>query len=159
MVVDPLEGVPHVLLAYNADGRVVATLDYLSPVHPVTQEPLGRVDLALVEASGAKLRHLYMVEGAVGSGTWPEFLGVAAHDFYVVVDPSYRHRIRYLWHPESDHVRDREDIENAVAMEVVVAAEEGRPPDLSPLIGDIGRRLVVEVDAEGRSTGRLAKES
>ncbi|MGD0121098.1 MAG: hypothetical protein ABSC46_00885 [Candidatus Limnocylindrales bacterium] len=71
------------LLAYDADGNVVATLDYL-----LSQD--GGTDFKAHEAAGGKLRAIWEVSGAVGSGTWPEQLGSVAHGFKVELDKQKR---------------------------------------------------------------------
>lgn len=67
------------LIAYDASGNILATLDYL-----VRPGPDGNNQLVDFEAHemGGKLRELWNVHAAVGSATWPEVLE-QAHEYRV----------------------------------------------------------------------------
>lgn len=153
------------LLAYDASGNVVATLD-----HAVRYGPDGAavalIDFEAHEAAGGKLRDIWGVQNAVGSGTWPEFLGGAAHAFRVELDADKQitalvHARRPDGTPGSGHRRERADIERAVAERVRQARaripETAEHPqryaaDLRELVGGPGRPLVL--DADGRTVRR-----
>ncbi len=104
------------LLAYTADGEVIATLDYLVQ-YDDDGAPLGMVDFAEHEAAGGSLTDVWSVSTAVGSGTWPEWLGGQARDFRVELEPGWSRstprsarsagRIRTLVHRDSGHRRER----------------------------------------------------
>lgn len=105
------------LIAYDSNGNVIATLD-----HVVARDEDGKVigllDFAAHEDAGGRLRDIWENDQAVGSATWPEWLGGRAHDFKVELDPNpgqARARIKALIHKTSGHRRVRADIDAAVA--------------------------------------------
>ena len=93
------------LIAWDEGGNIVATLD------EVRREG-AFLDVAAEEAAGIRLRTLWNVNGAVASGTWPESLGAAAHDYRVETsaDGSLPRVVR-LVHRGSGLVRDRAALE------------------------------------------------
>lgn len=158
------------LVAYDAQGNIVATLD-----HVVAQDDagnvIGLVDFAAHEENGGSMREVWDVqrldqpvplgiakqvlgrdpkpdeaitlspdhpwriahETVVGAATWPEWLGGAAYDFKVELDPApgqARARIAALVHKKSGHRRQRKDIEAAIAERTneakVVAQKQGQ---------------------------------
>lgn len=133
------------LLAYDAAGNVVATLD-----HMVARDDAGNVvgliDFEAHEAAGGKLRDIWDVSGAAGSGTWPEWLGGGAHDFTAEVTGK---RITALVHKTSGHRRERSAIEAAIAD--IVRAANGAAADIRAIVGGPDRRLVL--DEKGRTVG------
>lgn len=164
------------LLAYDADGNIVATRDFQVQYDPVTLMPLGLVDYLAVEAAGLDLSPtLWTVETVdwvdhpngpravirprvKGSKVWPEWLGGRAHQFRVELegDPGKK-RIGALVHRASGHRRVRAEIEATVlearlsALEV--AARLGLPPekfrvDVSRLVGRPD--VPLSLDDEGR---------
>ncbi len=153
---------PMMLLAYDADGRVTATLDYVI-AQDEAGNPLGLVDFGELEATG-KLTEIWNVSNAVGSGTWPEWLGSRAHEFTVELDPSHPQRIRALRHagrkarpapgsravPASDHRRDRDAVEQEISRRI--SAARGAPADIRDLVGGPERPL--KLDDEGRTLRR-----
>lgn len=74
------------LVGWNEAGDIVATLDglFLDGQY---------VDLLAAEAAGRKMRDLWLVAGAVGSGTWPVNIGGEAHRYRVELDPDQPHRV------------------------------------------------------------------
>lgn len=116
------------LLAYDSDGNVVATLDYL-----VARDDAGKVvglhNFEAHELAGGKLRSFWTVEGAVGSGTWPEWLGSQAHGFRVERQGK---RITALVHGVSGHRRERAAIEAAIA---AVEPDANGARDIRHLVG------------------------
>lgn len=107
------------LIAWNDGGEVVATLDHLVRVEDGTV--IGLVDFAAHERAGGRLRDVWTVSNAVGSGTWLEWLSESAHDFTVELDPNpspARARIKALVHKKSGHRRERASIEAAIAERV-----------------------------------------
>jgi hypothetical protein len=99
------------LIAYNAAGEVVGTLDQLVR-YDDEGDVLGVVDFEAQESAGRKLRDVWEVSTAVGSATWPEWLGAKAHNFTVELDADKR--IKALVHKDSGHRRERADIEAAI---------------------------------------------
>lgn len=64
------------MLAWDAGMNVIATLDEV-------RHDGAFLDTVAYEESGTRLRTLWNVNGAVGSGTWPVNLGGLAHDYRV----------------------------------------------------------------------------
>jgi hypothetical protein len=139
------------LIAYDENGKVVATLDYILS-RDENGVANGVIDFEAYEATGAKLRDLWNVSNAVGSATWPEYLGGAAHDFKVELDEN--NRIVALVHGRSRRKRKRSDIEAAIAERRAVTPP-GEPVDLRDIVGGPNRPLLL--DEEGRTQPRPAK--
>ena len=133
------------LLAYNAAGEIVATLEHM--VAREAGEVIGLIDFAAHEQAGGKLRDIWNASDAVGSGTWPEWIGARAHDFTVEIDGG---RIVALIHKESGHRRERAVIEAAVAKRITDA--KGESVDLRDLLGGPNRALLL--DEKGRTQVR-----
>jgi len=111
------------LLAYNAAGEVIATLDCLV-LYDAKGRVRGLVDFEAHERAGRALTAVWNVQGAVGSGTWPEWLGARAHDFSVeLASAGVRPKIAALVHRTSGKRRMRSSVERRV----IEAAN--RPPD------------------------------
>lgn len=127
------------LIAYDAAGRVIATLDYVT-VRDEGGEVVGILDFAAHESSGRKLREIWDVDGAAGSGYWPEWLGSAAHEFTVHLDGR---QISALTHP-SERTRTRADIERRITERKAEA--HGRAADIRDIVGGPNRPL----DIRGR---------
>ena len=140
------------LLAYDADGNVIATLDHLV-LSDENGVPHGLVDFGAAEAAGIPLRNIWNVEGAAGSGTWPEWLGQRAHEFRVR-RRAYGDKtmIAQLVHRESGEVHDRKQVEARIAERIREAGDQ--PADLRDIVGGPGRPL--QLDSNGRSVGRAA---
>lgn len=130
------------LLAYDATGRVVGTLDYLVRHDPDTKALLGLVDFIATEANGVALSpSVWTVDGAAGSVAWPEWLGPAAH----------RYRVERAWvggvHIATALVDDvtGERRERAPIMEAIadrIAAANGGAADLRDLVGGPDRPIL-----------------
>lgn len=131
------------LLAYDAAGNVVATLDYLVR-RDASGRAVGLVDFAKHERDGQKLRALWNVAGAQGSAVWPEWIGQQAHDFRVELDGLGR--ATALVHKVSGVRRERADIEAAIQARREAAGQ--RPADLRDLVGGPNRPL--RLDEDGR---------
>lgn len=132
---------PHSLLAYNASGAVVATLDYLVARGP-DGKATGLVDFAAIEEAGDEITPYWNVDGAVGAKVWPEWLGTAAHRFRVeLVGPPGRKRIAALVHTNG-HRRERAAVDAAI--ETRVKAAKGNPADIRNLVGGPGRPLALD---------------
>lgn len=131
------------LIAYNAAGDVVATLDHL-----VARDTEGNVvglhDFAAHEEAGGKLRDFWNVSGAAGSGSWPEWIGSRAHEFRV--DLNADKQIRALVHKVSGHRRSRMLLERAVK---AVEPNEDGAKDIRHLVGGPGKPLIL--DDQGRN--------
>jgi hypothetical protein len=82
------------LVAWNEAGDILATLDGLFMDG-------AYVDLLAAEASGRKMRDLWLVAGAIGSGTWPTNIGGEAHRYRVELDPEQPHRVVALVHRDT----------------------------------------------------------
>lgn len=91
------------LIAYDAAGNVIATLDYLVALND-DGHAVGFVDFAGHEKSGGELLDAWNVDGAAGSGSWPEYLGARAHEFTVERN---RGHIVALVHKVSGYRRER----------------------------------------------------
>jgi hypothetical protein len=147
------------LLAYDANGDVIATLGSMV-ARDESGAAIGLVDFAVVEASGRPLTDLWYVDGAVGSGTWPEWLDARAHEFRVELDANKRivalvHRGRPARReapavPASGFRRDRAQLEAAVAERIAAAGDE--PADIRDLVGGPTRPL--KLDNRGHTLGR-----
>ncbi len=128
------------LIAYDAGGAVVATLDYMV-ARDDDGTVIGLIDFEAHEAAGGKLRDIWNVDRAVGSGTWPEWLGARAHDFAVELEDG-RSRIAALVHRDTAHRRDRDAVEAAIAERI--ARSDGSPADIRDLVGGPDRPLLLD---------------
>lgn len=140
------------LLAYDASGDIVATLDYaVQYADDEDRTPLGLVDFAAHEEAGGELTDVWNVSNATGSKVWPEWLGSRAHDFRVeLVGPPGRKRIAALVHKASGHRRERAVIEAEIGKRVKAA--KGEPADIRDLVGGPDRPL--HIDDQGRNAPR-----
>lgn len=135
------------LIAYDANGNVVATLDYVVSVDE-EGNAIGLIDFSTHEDSGRSLTEIWRVDNAVGSGTWPEWLGAQAHNFKVEVDQGTSvKRIRALVHKRSGNRRDRATIERAISERMKQA--NGKAADLRDLVG--GPDRPVRLDGDGKT--------
>lgn len=146
------------LVAYDANHHVIGTLDYLVR-YDERGEPLGLVDFEVIEAQGEPLRlrpdgsgGVWNVEGAIGSGTWPEWIGSRAHEFEVELDGQ---RLKALRHKQSGVVRVRADIEAAIAERINAAS--GQPADIRDLVGGPDRPLSLAADGSNRGRSHKSK--
>lgn len=148
------------LLAYDSDGRVIATKAYhvvYDESHP-DRPPLGIVDWGAMEEQGARFGTApgrssigrWRVEGAVGSGYWPEWIGAEVHGFDVELNGD---RIVALVHHESGYRRDRVKIEAAIQKRIEEAG--GAPADIRDIVGGPTRPLELDRDT-GRTRDRRA---
>jgi hypothetical protein len=153
------------LLAYDAGGNVVATLDSMV-VRTATGDVVGLVDFGAHERDGQPLAEIWTNDQAVGSGTWPEFLGGRAHEFRVELEPGWSrtdpnrsgYRIRALLHRFSGQRRERAEVEQAIAAvlaklpppdERTAADQAAISPALAAVVGAPGS--VLPLDAAGRT--------
>jgi hypothetical protein len=140
------------LIAWDADGNVVGTLDYLV-MHDDEGNLLGLVDFYGIEQAGIPYTRIYHNDGATGSGWWPEWLGTRAQDFRV---EKKNGKIIALVHGKSKLRRDRATIERAIADRIEKAPRdaEGRYEnvDLRDLVGGPNRPLALT--DRGRTLGR-----
>ena len=134
------------LLAYDASGNIIATQDSMV-AKDADGQVIGLIDFEAHEAAGGKLRDIWNSDRAVGSGTWPEWIGGRAHDFKVELDAAKR--ITALVHKTSGHRRERTAIEAAI--EASPPNEKGER-DIRHVVGGPTRPLVL--DDTGRTVGR-----
>jgi hypothetical protein len=141
------------LLAYDVNGNVIATLDYL--VHRDDQgRVIGLVDFDTYEQAGGEMTDVWTVEGATGSKVWPEWLGSRAQEFQVELDGEPGHkRAVALVHRESGERRERIAIEAAIAERIAAAGDQ--PADIRDIVGGPGRPL--RLNDEGRTVSRRAR--
>ncbi len=103
------------LLAYDADGNVIATLGHMVARNE-RGDVIGLIDFGAHEAANGEHTDIWMVPGAKGSKVWPEFLGTRAHEFRAELEgPPGQRRLSALVHKESSHRRERAAIEAAIA--------------------------------------------
>lgn len=153
---------PGMLLAYDAAGEIVATLDH-RVIYAEDGSALGLVDFAAHEEAGGDHTDIWRVTqehdgvdlGTVkGSKVWPEWLGARAHEFRVELEgPPGRRRIGALIHKASGHRRERADVEAAIARRHS-ETEPGEPVDLRDIVG--GPTRPVDLDEAGRTKARPA---
>jgi hypothetical protein len=163
------------LIAYDERGNVIHTLDYMVVLDPDTQEPLGMLDFLLCEENGIGNIEFWKVltydldengnkvlrdpQPVKGSKVWPEWIGGSAHQFRVILaGPPGRKRIVKLIHKQSGHVRDREQIEAAIAERVEKAKAQGVPADLRDLLGGPDRPLKLDEDGRNRPRAGSARK-
>lgn len=136
------------LLAYDALGNVVATLDVMV-ARDDAGNVTGLVDFAAHEAEGGEHTDIWQVGSAAGSKVWPEFLGERGHEFRVeLVGPPGAKRIGALIHKASGVRRERTDVEAAIAARVA-ETPEGQPIDLRDIVG--GPTRPIGLDPAGRT--------
>jgi hypothetical protein len=148
------------LIAWDAAGNVVATLD-----HVVAKDEEGKVvgllDFEAHELAGGRLREIAEVSNAVGSGTWPEWLGSRAHLFRVELDPSpvgQRAKITALVHKESGHRRVRADIEAAIAERINEERAKGHAKaDIRDIVGGPQRPLLLDEDGRTKAREKVSR--
>jgi hypothetical protein len=134
------------LVAFDAAGDVVAQLDYMVR-YAEDGTPLGVLDFEAHEQTGGQLRDVWNVSTAVGSATWPEWLGPAALHFRVELDgPPGQKRITALVHKVSGHRRERGALEQAIRE---TTANEDGERDLRAVLGGPNRPL--PLDETGRT--------
>ena len=144
------------LLAYDAAGAVVACLDSMVSMDE-DGRAVGLIDFEAHERAGGRLRDVWEHSEAVGSATWPEWIGGRVYDFRVELDASpgtSRARIAALVHKTSGHRRERGVVEAAIEARIVAA--HGAPADIRDLVGGPGRPL--RLDAVGRTAPRLSSQ-
>lgn len=141
--------IPYPLLAYGASGSVVAVLHHVV-ARDADGNALGLIDFAAYEAAGGPLTDIWRVSDATGSGTWPEWLGLRAYDFTVVLDPSTK-RIAQLVHKTSGFRRVRAQIEAAIA---AVPPDANGVRDIRAIVGGPTRPLAL--DNQGRTIAAAA---
>ncbi len=130
---------PGMLLAYDADGNVVATLDYVVQ-YADDGHPLGLVDFTAHEEQGGEHTEIWTVSNAAGSKAWPEYLGSRAHEYRVEkVGPPGKKHIGALVHKETGKRRERAAIEAAIAQRIADA--HGAPADIRDIVGGPDRPL------------------
>ncbi len=146
---------PGMVLAYDADGNVVGTLDHMVQyADDADRTPLGLVDFMGHEEAGGDMTAVWVVDSGdsthpvKGSKAWPEYLGSRAHDFRVELEgPPGRKRIAALVHKDSGHRRERAAIEAAIADRIAAAGDQ--PADIRDLVGGPDRPMFL--DDRGRT--------
>jgi len=137
------------LVAYDDDGNVIATLDYLVTVTLEGRPAL--VDFETHEKAGGEMTDVWTVPGARGSKVWPEWLGIRAHDFRVEKEgpPGNKH-VAALVHRASGRRRERRAIEDTIRLRA--AAAGGELVDVTDLVGAPDRPIIL--DESGRPVAR-----
>lgn len=129
------------LIAYDANGNVVGTLS-----HVVARDDegniVGLVDFDAHESAGGKMRDIWEVSNAVGSGTWPEWIGARAHDFKVEVDPDTK-KITSLVHKKTGKKRTLVDIHKRI-QDRIASTEQGKAADLRDILGGPTQPLLID---------------
>ena len=112
------------LLAYDAAGNVVATLDHVV-AKDAEDNVVGLVDFEAHEEAGGENTDIWQVSGAAGSKVWPEWLGGQAHNFRVELEgPPGAKRIAALVHKTSGYRRERAAIEAEIATRIAAKRDE-----------------------------------
>lgn len=138
--------IPQMLLAYDSSGTIVAFLDQMIARDP-DGHVLGLIDFAAHEDAGGKLRDIWDVQTATGSGTWPEWIGPRAFDFKAELTGK---RITALVHRTTGHRRERAIIEAAIQAEPIIESPRGdRVKDIRHIVGGPTRPLIL--DDSGRT--------
>jgi hypothetical protein len=146
---------PHMLLAYDAAGNVIAIKDHMLATD-ASGNVVGLLDFAAHEEGGGDHADIWIVDThdpanpVKGSKVWPEWIGGAAQNFRVeLTGPPGKKRISALIHKTSGHRRERAAIEAAIgAVEPDVAGAK----DIRHLVGGPGRPLIL--DENGLTVGR-----
>lgn len=126
------------LVAYDVDGNVVATLEHMVAKND-DGKVVGLVDFEAYEKSGESLTDIWVVSHAVGSGTWPEWLGGGVYNYKVELNGK---KITALVHKNNGTRRDRAEIEAAIEQRVLQSG--GKPADLRDLLGGPMRPLMLD---------------
>lgn len=128
------------LLAYDAAGNIIGTLDHL--VQHDENGKAGLVNFAAHEDAGGEMTSVWTVAGAAGSKVWPEWLGSAAHGFRVELEgPSGHKRIAALVHKESGYRRERAALEEKIQERIYTAGKKGATADIRDLVGGPDRPI------------------
>jgi hypothetical protein len=160
------------LLAYDADGNVVAWLSHMV-ARDETGKVIGLVDFAAHEAAGGNHTDIWRFDSGdparpvKGSKVWPEWLGAGACDFRVeLAGKAGKKRIAALVRKPTPagardaggrfrpvtaggHRRERAAIEAAIGAAIEQAA--GAAADIRHIVGGPQRPLTLDKD------GRTAK--
>ena len=136
------------LLAYDTDGNVFATLDYMV-ARDSNGDATDLIDFAAHEAAGGEHTDIWVHSAAAGSKVWPEWLGGRAHEFRVELDgPPGAKRISALIHKTSGYRRERVAIEATIA---AVTPDEAGARDLRSIVG--GPQRPLPLDEAGKTIG------
>jgi len=134
------------LLAYDATGSIVGTLDYVV-ARDADGNVVGLVDFAVHEDVGGEHTDIWTMSNAVGSKVWPEWLGGQASQFRVELDgPPGRKHIAALVHRTSGHRRERATVEANIALRIAVY--DPAPADIRDLVGGPDRPLQLDDDGK-----------
>lgn len=138
------------LIAYDENGDVVATLDHMV-ARDEDGNVVGLVDFESHEEADGSLTDVWQVGNAVGSGTWPEWIGSKAYEFKVEREGK---RIKALVHKQSGHRREKAAVKAAINERIKAA--NGAPADIRDIVGGPDRPLLI--DDEGRTRPRQKVE-
>lgn len=133
-----------VLLAYDAAGNILQTLDHMV-ARDQDGNVTGLVDFGAHEQAGGQATDIWMVGDprVKGSKVWPEWLGVRVHEFRVeLTGPPGRKWISALIHQASGYRRERAACEAAITAAPVI--DGGR--DLRAVLGGPGHPLALNAD-------------
>ena len=137
---------PGMLIAYDAAGDIVATLDHLV-ARDASGAAVGLVDFVAHEEAGGEHTDIWQDSDASGSKVWPEWIGVHAYAFRVELagPPGHKH-IAALVHKASGYRRERAAVEAAIE---AVAPDANGARDIRALVGGPTRPL--HLDDQGRT--------
>ncbi|MBA2439586.1 MAG: hypothetical protein H0V50_02800 [Thermoleophilaceae bacterium] len=136
------------LIAYDAAGGVVGTLDYLVR-YDANGVALGLVNFYAITEAGGQLTDVWTNSAATGSDVWPQWINSDIYKFTVeVIGPPGAKRITALVH-SSGRRTERAAIEAGI--EARIAGAAGVAVDISDLVGGPDRPLTVS------PTGIIAK--
>jgi hypothetical protein len=97
------------LLAYDADGNIIATLDAIVAMDN-EENVIGLVDFIATEESGAEMTNVWVVDGAKGSKVWPVRVAQEVYGYRVeLVGPAGNKRLAALVHKVTGERRERGD--------------------------------------------------
>lgn len=141
---------PGMLVAYDAAGNVIGTLDS-HVVRNATGAVVGLADFAGREAAGLdNSPAVWTVPGAKGSKVWPEYLGAAAVRFTVeLAGPPGAKSIDALIDKQSGYRRTRADVEQAIANAPLIDGAK----DLRAIVG--GPMQPLTLDATGATAAPI----
>lgn len=137
------------LLAYDTDGHVIASLDYLVK-RDADGNVLGLHDFGAEEENGHEFdsatnsEGIWHVEGARGCKVWPQWLK-EPHEYTVEKEGKRgKKKIGALVHRPTGQRIPRSDVDGAINERIEAARHSLQPVDLRDLVGGPDRGLSAE---------------